>query len=122
MIASPPACSVNSLQPLDVLSPPTTKSINLSKTPRRIFFAKTPRVDSVSPRIHHTGKTFKILMVDDVSGIRKIMERCLLELSEVFHQAANGDEALERVKTLGTSYYDVILMDGYMPQVRSINK
>lgn len=66
----------------------------------------------------NTVKKYRILVADDVALIRNMMQRSLVEMTDVFDHAYDGENAIEFVKAKGINYYDIILLDGYMPRVR----
>ena len=65
------------------------------------------------------GRMLRILVVDDAPMNRKMLCRFLKTRCEVLHEAEDGAEAVELVKTaLHTDVpYDVVLMDNQMPNM-----
>lgn len=59
----------------------------------------------------------KVLVVDDIASNRKLLSRLVAKLGHDVHQAQNGEEAVDLVKTAldESSPYDSILMDYEMP-------
>ena len=69
-----------------------------------------------------TKQKYNILCCDDMPLIRKMVERALYELSNVFDHASDGSEAVALVTSKNNlKYYEVILMDAYMPKVSQFN-
>lgn len=75
---------------------------------RRAKSNPTPQKD-----VDYTGK--RILIVDDVL-INREMARTILETYHIdIEEAANGEEAVNKVKDRESGYYDAVLMDIQMP-------
>ena len=66
-----------------------------------------------------TIKKYKILCCDDMLLIRKMIERSLNNIIDIFDHANNGLEAIKKIQSHGSNinYYHMILIDAYMPQV-----
>ncbi len=63
----------------------------------------------------------KVLVVDDSSTMRKIIKNVLIELnieSEYITEAANGEEAFEKIKT---EDFDIVLTDWNMPKMNGLD-
>jgi two-component system chemotaxis response regulator CheY len=63
----------------------------------------------------------KLLIVDDSKAMRMIVRRALRQANIVEHsvdEAANGEEALEKLKA---GSYDLVLADWNMPQMNGID-
>jgi two-component system chemotaxis response regulator CheY len=63
----------------------------------------------------------KLLIVDDSKAMRMIVRRALRQANILEHsvdEAANGEEALEKLKAGG---YDLVLADWNMPQMNGID-
>ena len=65
----------------------------------------------VSP---HTGATADVLVVDDVKMNRAIVNCMTKKLELACHQAADG---LQAVELLRTNTYSIVFMDHQMPQI-----
>lgn len=63
------------------------------------------------------GKIFNILIVDDQAGVRRLICEALLDDGYLTEQAANGNEALEKIKQ---KKYNLILLDMKMPGMNGL--
>ena len=62
--------------------------------------------------------SLKVLVVDDMMSMRNIVKRALLEIGyKDIHEASNGEEALEKLKT---SKLGLVLLDWNMPVMTGI--
>lgn len=59
----------------------------------------------------------RILLVDDVELNRKIVEAMLTDFKLIIDEAADGEEALNKVKESPENHYALILMDIQMPKM-----
>lgn len=60
----------------------------------------------------------KVLVVDDMMSMRNIVKRALLEIGyKNIHEALNGEEALEKLKSGG---FGLVLLDWNMPVMSGI--
>jgi len=65
-----------------------------------------------------SGATRKLLLVDDEPGILTLLEKILNKTADEIHTAANGAEALEKMKTVS---YDAVLSDINMPVLSGLD-
>jgi len=62
--------------------------------------------------------SLKVLVVDDMMSIRNIVKRALLEIGyKDIHDALNGEDALEKLKSGG---FGLVLLDWNMPVMNGI--
>jgi len=62
--------------------------------------------------------SLKVLVVDDMMSMRSIVKRALLEIGYTdIHDALNGEDALEKLKTGG---FGLVLLDWNMPVMSGI--
>ena len=63
--------------------------------------------------------SLKVLVVDDMMSMRNIVKRALRELGyQDIHDALNGEEALEKLKSGG---FGLVLLDWNMPVMSGLN-
>ncbi|WP_143522847.1 response regulator, partial [Pseudomonas sp. 2822-15] len=56
----------------------------------------------------------RILLVDDETEMRKLLQVCLASNNYELEEASNGEEALSKIKS---TEYDLILLDIMMPEI-----
>ena len=82
---------------------------------------KSRKTDSTNS-LESLFEQYNILCCDDVSLIRRMIERTLKKVIKTFDCAENGLEAIKLVESHNNlSHYDLILMDAYMPKVNESN-
>jgi CheY-like chemotaxis protein len=74
---------------------------------------ETPQVPGPSPR-HDTGGAH-VLIVDDNTSSRKVLERMLSQHSIKVTSVASGEDALRALAESGSSPYNLALVDHHMP-------
>jgi hypothetical protein len=85
------------------------------------LFYNIPEESAISPEKfispHAGDEKYHILVVDDVLIVRKMVQRALTDIASSIHLASNGFEAIELVNGNGINFFDIILLDAYMPHV-----
>ena len=72
-------------------------------------------VATMKPEVEADLSGKKVLLVEDNELNREIATFLLQEKGLTVEEASNGIEAVDRIKEMGTGYYDCVLMDIQMP-------
>jgi CheY-like chemotaxis protein len=75
--------------------------------------------ESVTSMVKPEYRSKPILVVDDVEMNRRVMKACLLQLG--FHNIDEAPDGLEAVEMTKSQFYDLILMDIFMPKMNGID-
>lgn len=105
---SPPPAAADATQ----LQTCTPRTCTQSLHPARMIIASECVKSSVSVQVK------EVLIVDDVSSIRKLLGRCVSQLGFQVYQAADGAEA---VLACSLKSFPLVLMDNIMPNVRGVD-
>ncbi|MGC4075176.1 MAG: response regulator [Nibricoccus sp.] len=73
-----------------------------------------PPAEDPAPRVAPSGRSLRVLVAEDNIVNQRVASLQLKNLGHTVEIAANG---LEVLKALETSTYDVIFMDGQMPEI-----
>lgn len=85
-------------------------------------FDELETIDGPLPVLNGLRKNIKILLADDVSLSRKMIERSLSTISRECHHVGNGKDAVDYVisSIQSNDPYDVVLIDYYMPVLNGL--
>ena len=90
-----------------------TFTINCASKPLVAKASKAQEESQDSGNYDFTGK--RCLVVDDIDINREIVIELLSSTNLILESAETGKDAVEKVRSSGAGYYDIILMDMQMP-------